>query len=30
MRERVHLHHGTLSAGPPAGGGFEIHAVIPT
>ena len=29
MRERVDLHHGTLAAGPRAGGGFEVHAVLP-
>ncbi|WP_285683514.1 histidine kinase [Actinoplanes sp. NBRC 103695] len=29
MRERVQLHHGTLTAGPRAGGGFEVHAVLP-
>jgi signal transduction histidine kinase len=30
MRERVDLHNGTLAAGPRAGGGFEVQAVIPT
>jgi signal transduction histidine kinase len=30
MRERVHLHEGTLAAGPAAHGGFEVRAVIPT
>jgi signal transduction histidine kinase len=29
MRERVQLHDGTLSHGPRAGGGFEVHAVLP-
>jgi len=29
MRERVGLHAGTLTAGPRAGGGFEVHAVLP-
>ncbi|MEV0160904.1 sensor histidine kinase [Nonomuraea fuscirosea] len=29
MRERVQLHDGTLTAGPCAGGGFEVHAVLP-
>lgn len=29
MRERVQLHDGTLTAGPRAGGGFEVHAVLP-
>ncbi|WP_214400967.1 sensor histidine kinase [Pseudonocardia lacus] len=29
MRERVQLHDGTLSAGPRAGGGFEVHAILP-
>jgi signal transduction histidine kinase len=28
MRERVELHHGTLDAGPRAGGGFEVRAVL--
>jgi signal transduction histidine kinase len=30
MRERVDMEHGTLVAGPRAGGGFEVRAVIPT
>ena len=30
MRERVQLHDGTLTAGPRSGGGFEVHAVLPT
>jgi signal transduction histidine kinase len=30
MRERVALLHGTLDAGPRAGGGFEVRARIPT
>jgi signal transduction histidine kinase len=29
MRERVVLYGGTLSAGPRAGGGFAVDAVIP-
>lgn len=29
MRERAEIHGGTLTAGPRAGGGFRIHAVIP-
>lgn len=29
MRERVQLHDGTLTAGPRAGGGFEVYAVLP-
>jgi signal transduction histidine kinase len=29
MRERVDLHHGTFAAGPRAGGGFEVDAVLP-
>ena len=29
MRERVDLQEGTLEAGPHAGGGFEVRAVIP-
>jgi hypothetical protein len=29
MRERVQLHDGILSHGPCAGGGFEVHAVLP-
>ncbi|MEV4172586.1 histidine kinase [Nonomuraea sp. NPDC049709] len=29
MRERVQMHDGTLTAGPRAGGGFEVHAVLP-
>jgi signal transduction histidine kinase len=30
MRERVDLQAGTLTAGPRAAGGFEVHAVLPT
>ena len=30
MRERVDVHAGTLATGPREGGGFEIHAVLPT
>ncbi len=30
MRERVDLQHGVLTVGPTDGGGFEVHAVIPT
>jgi signal transduction histidine kinase len=30
MRERVGVHDGTLEAGPREGGGFEVHAVLPT
>ena len=30
MRERVDVHHGTLSAGPRDDGGFEVHATVPT
>jgi signal transduction histidine kinase len=30
MRERVALVHGSLSAGPAPGGGFRVHAVLPT
>jgi signal transduction histidine kinase len=29
MRERATLLGGTLEAGPPAGGGFEVRAVLP-
>jgi len=29
MRERVRMHDGTLTAGPRAGRGFEVHAVLP-
>nr|WP_255523753.1 sensor histidine kinase [Terrabacter sp. MAHUQ-38] len=30
MRERVAVHGGTLTAGPGAGGGFEVLATMPT
>jgi signal transduction histidine kinase len=30
MRERVGLHGGQLTAGPVAGGGFRVHATLPT
>ena len=30
MRERVSLFGGTLDAGPQPGGGFRVHAEIPT
>jgi signal transduction histidine kinase len=30
MRERVVVHGGTLTAGPRAGGGFEVLATLPT
>jgi hypothetical protein len=30
MRERVAVHDGTFAAGPRQGGGFEVHAVLPT
>lgn len=30
MRERVAVHGGTLTAGPAAGGGFEVLATMPT
>jgi len=30
MRERVVLYGGELSTGPAAGGGFRVHAVLPT
>jgi len=30
MRERVAVHGGTLTAGPRAGGGFEVLATMPT
>jgi signal transduction histidine kinase len=30
MRERVALFHGRLTAGPVAGGGFRVHAWLPT
>jgi signal transduction histidine kinase len=30
MRERVAVHDGTFAAGPRRGGGFEVHAVLPT
>jgi signal transduction histidine kinase len=30
MRERVKVYGGTLLAGPAAGGGFTVHAVLPT
>jgi signal transduction histidine kinase len=29
MRERVRIQGGSLHAGPAAGGGFEVHAVLP-
>jgi hypothetical protein len=29
MRERVKVYGGTLLAGPAAGGGFTVHAVLP-
>jgi signal transduction histidine kinase len=29
MRERATLAHGTFSAGPAEGGGFEVHATLP-
>jgi signal transduction histidine kinase len=29
MRERVGLFGGTLEAGPRAGGGFRVHALVP-
>jgi signal transduction histidine kinase len=30
MRERVKVYGGTLLAGPVTGGGFTVHAVLPT
>jgi hypothetical protein len=29
MRERVRLFGGSIEAGPAAGGGFRVHAVLP-
>jgi signal transduction histidine kinase len=29
MRERVSLYHGRFTAGPRAGSGWRVHAVVP-